>query len=115
MEWTVVGVIVVLVGLFFTVGKPIMGVVRELQTLRCDTDRQEKEIDRDIDSIKELVKLSQIHENRITNQEDKMVEARSSLSEVNSAITELLRVSQTHEARIHNLEDDVSEIKGDRK
>lgn len=115
MEWTVVSVIVVLVGLFFTVGKPVMGVVRELQTLRCDTDRQEKEIDRDVDSIKELVKLSQIHENRITNQEDKMVEARSSLAEVNAAITELLRVSQTHEARIHNLEGEVDDIKREKE
>lgn len=103
-EWTVVTVIVVLVGLFFTIGKPILGVIKELQGLRYDTDHQEKEINRDIESIKELSKIAQAHENRIMNQEDKM-------SQVSAEITELLRVSQSHEMRIHDLEQDVGTIK----
>lgn len=97
MEWTVVTALVVLVGLFFTVGKPIWGVLKELQTLRCETDHQEKEINRDIESIKELVRLSQSHENRISNAEDNYAEIRAQTSE-------LLRVTQSHEARITGLE-----------
>lgn len=62
MEWTVVGVIVVLVGLFFTVGKPILNLVTELQALKIETNRQEKEINRDIESIKELTKIATAHE-----------------------------------------------------
>lgn len=97
MEWTVVTALVVLVGLFFAVGKPIWSILKELQTLRIETDHQEKEIDRDIDSIKELVKLSQSHENRIANVEDDYAEVRAQTSE-------LLRVTQSHEARITGLE-----------
>lgn len=97
MEWTVVTVIVVLVGLFFTVGKPIMSAYKEMNALRFETDRQGKEIDRDIESIKELVKLSQSHENRLANVEDNYAEVRAQTSE-------LLRVTQSHEARITGLE-----------
>lgn len=96
-EWAVVGVLVVLIGLFFTVGKPILSVVKELQQLRFETDHQEKEINRDIESIKELVKLSQSHENRINNLEDNYAEVRAQTSE-------LLRISQGHEQRITHLE-----------
>lgn len=104
MEWTVVTALVVLIGLFFTVGKPILNVVKELQGLRYDTDRQEKEINRDIDSIKELAKISQSHENRLTNQE-------RDNAQITQSIAELLKVSQSHETRIHDLEQDVSTIK----
>lgn len=99
MEWTVVTALVVLVGLFFTVGKPIINVVKELQALRFETDRQEKEIDRDIDSIKELTKIAQSHENRLANQENDMAEVRAQTSE-------LLRVTLSHEQRIVHLEED---------
>lgn len=97
MEWTVVTALVVIVGLFFTVGKPIWGVLKELQTLRCETDHQEKEIDRDIESIKELVKLSQSHENRLADVEEDYAEIRAQTSE-------LLKVTLSHESRITSLE-----------
>lgn len=98
-EWAVVGVIVVLVGLFFTIGKPILSVVKELQALRFETDRQEKEIDRDIDSIKELTKIAQAHESRLANQEIDMAEVRAQTSE-------LLKVTLSHEQRIVYLEEE---------
>lgn len=97
MEWTVVTVLVVLVGLFFAVGKPIWGVLKELQTLRCETDHQEKEIDRDIESIRELVKISQSHENRLADVEEDYAEIRAQTSE-------LLKVTLSHESRITSLE-----------
>lgn len=97
MEWTVVTALVVLIGLFFTIGKPILNVVKELQGLRYDTDRQEKEINRGIDSIKELAKISQSHENRLVNVEDDYAEIRAQTSE-------LLKVTLSHEARITGLE-----------
>ena len=97
MEWTVVTALVVIVGLFFAVGKPIWGVLKELQTLRCETDHQGKEIDRDIESIKELVKLSQSHENRLADVEDDYAEIRAQTSE-------LLKVTLSHESRITSLE-----------
>lgn len=97
MEWTVVTALVVLIGLFFTVGKPIMFAYKEMNNLRFETDRQAKEIDRDIESIKDLVKLSQSHENRIANTENNYAEIRAQT-------TELLRVTQSHEARITGLE-----------
>lgn len=103
-EWTVVTVIIALVGLFLTIGKPILGLVKELQGLRYDTDHQEKEINRDIESIKELSKIAQAHENRIMNQEDNMLNVKAEISE-------LLKVSQSHEMRIHDLEQDVGVIK----
>lgn len=97
MEWTVVTALVVIVGLFFAVGKPIWGVLKELQTLRCETDHQEKEIDSDIESIKELVKLSQSHENRLADVEEDYAEIRAQTSE-------LLKVTLSHESRITSLE-----------
>lgn len=97
MEWTVVTALVVIVGLFFTVGKPIWGVLKELQTLRVQTNYQEKEIDTDAETVKELVKLSQSHENRLANQENDMTEIRAQTSE-------LLKVTLSHEGRISSLE-----------
>lgn len=97
MEWTVVTTLVVIVGLFFTVGKPIWGVLKELQTLRVQTDYQEKEINTDVETVKELVKLSQSHENRLPNQENDMAEIRAQTSE-------LLKVTLSHEGRISSLE-----------
>lgn len=104
MEWTVVTVLVVLVGLFFTVGKPIWGLLRELQSLRFETDKQEKDIDKNLESLKELTKIAQAHENRIVNQEE---DSRV----VRNEITELVKVSQSHEMRIHDLEHDVHDLK----
>lgn len=97
MEWTVVTALVVIVGLFFTVGKPIWGVLKELQTLKIETGHQEKEIDRDLESIKELVKISQSHEARLQNVEDDYAEVRAQTSE-------LLKVTLSHEGRITSLE-----------
>lgn len=108
MEWTVVTVIVVLVGLFFTVGKPIMEYAKEMYNLRFETDSQEKEIDRNIESIKQLVTLSQSHENRLANQE-------TGMSEIRAQTTELLKISQAHEGRITHLEHDVDDIKSKEK
>ena len=97
MEWTVVTSLVVIVGLFFTVGKPIWGLLRELQTLRVQNDYQEKIINTDAETVKELVKLSQSHENRLANQENVTEEIRAQTSE-------LLKVTLSHEGRISNLE-----------
>lgn len=97
MEWTVVTSLVVIVGLFFTVSKPIWGVLKELQTLRVQNDYQEKAINVDAETVKELVKLSQSHESRLANQENDMAEIRAQTSE-------LLKVTLSHEGRISNLE-----------
>lgn len=104
MEWTVVTVLVVLVGLFFTIGKPVLGIIKELQALRIETNRQEKEISRETDTIKELVKISQSHENRLCNTENGLIGT-------NESIAELLKVSQSHEIRIHDLEQNIGELK----
>ena len=93
MEWTVVTSLVVIVGLFFTVSKPIWDIVRELQTLKVQNDYQEK----DAEIVRELVKLSQSHENRLANQENDMAEIRAQTSE-------LLKITLSHEGRISNLE-----------
>ena len=104
MEWTVVTALVVIVGLFFTVGKPILNLVTQLQGLRYDTNRQEKEIDRNIESIKELVKLSQSHEQRLLNTENRLLEDEVDMREVRAQTSELLKITQSHEARITDLE-----------
>lgn len=104
MEWTVVTALVVIVGLFMTVGKPIMNVVKELQALRFETDHQEKEIDRDIESIKELTKIAQAHESRITS-------AESETDKLAASIAELVALNQNHEGRIVVLEHDVNKSK----
>lgn len=97
MEWTVVTSLVVIVGLFFTVSKPIWSVLKELHTLRAQNDYQEKAINADAETVKELVKLSQSHENRLANQENITAEIRAQTSE-------LLKVTLSHEGRISNLE-----------
>lgn len=94
MEWTVVTAIVVLVGLFLSVGKPILGVVKELQELRFETNQQRKEIDRDIDSIKELSRIAQSHEERLKNQEretDKLAKSMNELVEISARRDEEMR------------------------
>lgn len=97
MEWTVVTSLVVIVGLFFTVSKPIWSALKELQTLRVQNDYQDKVMNADAETVKELVKLSQSHENRLANQENNMAEIRAQTSE-------LLKVALSHEGRISNLE-----------
>lgn len=97
MEWTVVTSLVVIVGLFFTVSKPIWGALKELQTLKVQNDYQEKERNTYTETVKELVKLSQSHENRLANQENDMAEIRAQTSE-------LLKITLSHEGRISNLE-----------
>lgn len=104
MEWTVVTALVVIVGLFFTVGKPILSLVSQLQELRFETNKQEKEINRDIESIKELTKLSQSHETRIASNE-------SETDKLAASIAELVKLNHDHEGRIVVLEHDVMDIK----
>ena len=96
MEWTVVVVITALIGLFFTVGKPILGLVTELQKLRYETDRQEKEINRDIESIKELTKICQAHNERINSQE-------SEVDKLTKNVAEVLALSAKHDREIQEL------------
>lgn len=104
MEWTVVTALVVIVSLFFTVGKPILSLVSQLQELRFEADRQEKEINRDIESIKELTKLSQSHETRIAGN-------KSETDKLAASIAELVKLNHDHEGRIVVLEHDVTDIK----
>ena len=56
-----------------------------------------KVINADVETVKELVKLSQSHENRLANQENDMAEIRAQTSE-------LLKITLSHEGRISNLE-----------
>lgn len=97
MEWTVVTSLVVLVGLFFTVSKPIWSILKELQTLIVELEYQKKEMSTEAETVKELVKLSQSHENRLTKQENDMAEIRAQTSE-------LLKITLFHERRITDLE-----------
>lgn len=108
MEWTVVTALVVLVGLFFTIGKPIIGLIKELQAVQIETGRQEKEIDRNIESIKGLVQISQSHENRIAKTE-------SETDKLAASIAELVKLNANHEGRIVILEKDVDVIKSKEK
>lgn len=91
MEWNIVLTLVTLIGLFLTVGKPIMGVVKELQELRFETNQQRKEIDRDIESIKELSRIAQAHTVRLDNTEsevDKLSKAVANLVELSTKRSE---------------------------
>ena len=104
MEWTVVIVITALIGLFFTVGKPVMGVVTELQKLRYETDRQEKEINRDIESIKELTKIAQAHQERLADTEretDKLAKA----------VAEVVALSAKHDVEIKELRERIEKAR----
>lgn len=81
-----------------------MSLVSEFQAVQIETGRQEKEIDRNIESIKELVKLSQSHEQRLTEQQKRLGEDEIDMKEVRAQTSELLRITQSHEARITHLE-----------
>lgn len=103
-EWTVVGVIVVLIGLFFTVGKPIMENQKEMNKLRFETDQQGGEIGDNLKALRELTKITQSHENRITNTE-------SEVEKLALSIKEMINGNLVFGERIHDLERDVEQIK----
>ena len=96
MEWTVVLALVTLIGLFFTVGKPILNLVTKLEKNTYDTAAQQKEIDRNIDSIKDLVKIAQAHNDRINNQE-------SEVDKLTKNVAELVAISTKHDREIQEL------------
>lgn len=98
MEWTVVTVITALVGLFFTVGKPITKLVTEVKALRIDTTYQQKELDQEDKILKELVKIVANHETDLQKQEVDM-------SELRAQTAEMLKITMSHESRITRLED----------
>lgn len=77
MEWTVVSALVVLVGLFLTIGKPILNACKEMVELRKDTTINARAIQHNSDDIKELLKVSQSHEIRIHDLEQDVGEIKS--------------------------------------
>ena len=96
MEWTVVTALVVVIGLFITVGKPILNLVTRLEKLSYDTNAQQKDIDRNIDSIKDLVKVCQAHNERINNQE-------SEVDKLAKQVVEVVALSAKHDKDIQEL------------
>lgn len=68
-QWTVVEVIVVIVGLFFTVGKPIMNLITTMTKLNNSVDAIRQEMDavtkRNTESHREMHQQLTDHERRI--------------------------------------------------
>lgn len=52
-EWTVVGVIIALVGLFFTVGKPIIDLNNNITLLNANVAQNNKELKEQKEELKE--------------------------------------------------------------
>lgn len=104
MEWTVVTVIVVLVGLFFTVGKPILNNQKEMNQLRFETDQQGSEINDNLQSLKELSKIAQSHENRLQL-------AENAIEKLTLSISEWTESRHNYDERIHNLERDIKSLR----
>lgn len=65
MEWTVVGVIVVLVGLFFSIGKPILSMCNRMEKLDMASQQEKVDMTETKSQLKELVQIAQNHEIRI--------------------------------------------------
>lgn len=65
MEWTVITVLIAIVGLFLTVGKPILNFCTEIKALRLEVNFDEKRLQKITDDIEELSKITQSHEMRI--------------------------------------------------
>lgn len=55
-EWTVVGVIIALVGLFFTVGKPIIDLNSNITLLNANVAQNNKELKEQKEELKEQKK-----------------------------------------------------------
>lgn len=65
MEWTVVTALVVLVGLFFTVGKPILALNRNIVELNLTMKQQATDIKRNAEEIKDQKKHAQESHKRL--------------------------------------------------
>lgn len=65
MEWIVVVTLVTLVGLFFTVGKPILSLCSTLKVMQSQLDQEKVDMGDTKEQIRDLVKVSVTHEMRI--------------------------------------------------
>lgn len=65
MEWTVVTVIVCLVGLFFTIGKPILNICNKVEKITIEIGHMQEEIKANSQQTLELMKTLSDHELRI--------------------------------------------------
>ena len=65
MEWTIVVTLVTLVGLFFTVGKPILSLCSTLEVMQSQLDQEKVDMGDTKEQIRDLVKVSVTHEMRI--------------------------------------------------
>ena len=71
MEWTIVEVLVVLVGLFLTIGKPLLQFSNKVQVIIDRVDAQQKELGSQDKTIAEHTQTLQKHEIRIHDLETK--------------------------------------------
>lgn len=69
-EWTVVSVIIALVGLFFTVGKPIVTLNNTITLLRADIQQCSKEIEEQKKELQEQRKDAKDSHRRIWEHND---------------------------------------------
>lgn len=65
MEWIVVVTLVTLVGLFFTVGKPILSLCSTLKVMQSQLDQEKVDMRETKEQIRDLVKVSATYEMRI--------------------------------------------------
>lgn len=86
-EWTVVTVLIALIGLFFTVGKPIISLNKNITTLNLSVERNNERLDK--------------QETAIANQKKSAHESHQKLWDHNDKQDEQLN---DHETRISVLE-----------
>lgn len=86
-EWTVVSVIIALVGLFFTVGKPVINLNNSIVLLNANVAQNTKELKEQKEELKE--------------QKNNAIKSHDELWEKNEKQDEML---QDHETRIQILE-----------
>lgn len=55
MEWNVVTVLVILVGLFFTVGKPILSMCTRIEKINAKVSQEDVDMTEAKNTLKELV------------------------------------------------------------
>lgn len=65
MEWTIVLTLSTLIGLFFTVGKPIFSLCSTLKVMQSQLNQEKEDMTETQMQIKDLVKISATHEMRI--------------------------------------------------
>lgn len=65
MEWTIVVTLSALIGLFFTVGKPIISLCSTLKVMQNQFNQEREDMSETKEQIKDLVKISSTHEMRI--------------------------------------------------